>query len=121
MQDATAMPAVPAGKTATHFRPDIEGLRAVAVASVVLYHLDIGWAPGGFVGVDIFFVISGFLMAQIVAGEIEKNVFNPWRFLERRIFRIWPAMLVVILVTLIVGAATMVPDDLLDLGWSFAR
>jgi peptidoglycan/LPS O-acetylase OafA/YrhL len=81
MQDATA---VPAGKTATHFRPDIEGLRAVAVASVVLYHLDIGWAPGGFVGVDIFFVISGFLMAQIVAGEIEKNIFNPWRFLERR-------------------------------------
>src|SRR5262249_52803305 len=73
---------------------------------------------GGFVGVDIFFVISGFLMAQIVAGEIDKKVFNPWRFLERRIFRIWPAMLVVVLVTLVVGAATMVPDDLLDLGWS---
>jgi peptidoglycan/LPS O-acetylase OafA/YrhL len=118
MQDVTVMPAVPAGKTATRFRPDIEGLRAVAVASVVLYHLDIGWAPGGFVGVDIFFIISGFLMAQIVASEIDKNVFNPWRFFERRIFRIWPAMLVVVLVTLVVGAATMVPDDLLDLGWS---
>jgi peptidoglycan/LPS O-acetylase OafA/YrhL len=104
--------------SAAHFRPDIEGLRAVAVASVVLYHLDVVRAPGGFVGVDIFFVISGFLMAQIVAGEIEKNVFNPWRFLERRIFRIWPAMLAVMLVTLVVGAATLVPDDLLDLGWS---
>jgi peptidoglycan/LPS O-acetylase OafA/YrhL len=105
-------------KKATHFRPDIEGLRAVAVASVVLYHLNIGWTPGGFVGVDMFFVISGFLMAQIVAGQIEKNVFNPWSFLERRIFRIWPAMLAVMLLTLVVGAATLVPDDLLDLGWS---
>jgi peptidoglycan/LPS O-acetylase OafA/YrhL len=116
--NATSMPAPPAEKKAVDFRPDIEGLRAAAVASVVLYHLDIGWTPGGFVGVDIFFVISGFLMAQIVAGEIDRKVFNPWGFLERRIFRIWPAMLVVILVTLVVGAATMVPDDLLDLGWS---
>jgi peptidoglycan/LPS O-acetylase OafA/YrhL len=113
-----SMPAVSAEKKAARFRPDIEGLRAVAVAAVVLYHLDIAWAPGGFIGVDIFFVISGFLMAQIVAGEIGKNAFNPWRFLERRIFRIWPAMLAVILATLMVGAATLVPDDLRNLGWS---
>jgi peptidoglycan/LPS O-acetylase OafA/YrhL len=118
---ARAAPSAGARDRATSkvdFRPDIEGLRAVAVVSVLLYHLEVGWAPGGFVGVEVFFVISGFLMTRITAREIETGRFSPWRFYERRIFRIWPAMFVVILTALAVGAVTMIPDDLIDLARS---
>ena len=68
----------------SNFRPDIEGLRAVAVLAVVLYHLKFSWMPGGFIGVDIFFTISGFLMAEIIAEGLRRGKFNPWQFYQRR-------------------------------------
>jgi peptidoglycan/LPS O-acetylase OafA/YrhL len=74
------------------FRPDVEGLRAVAILPVVLYHASQGLAPGGFVGVDIFFVISGYLIAGIIAGELDGGHFSLGSFYERRVRRIFPAL-----------------------------
>ena len=112
----TAVPAARVRTDANRFRPDIEGLRAIAVMAVLLYHLGISWLPGGFTGVDIFFVISGFLMIQILS----RNGLQIWDFYGRRICRIWPAMFVLILTTLVIGAATLVPDDLAYLAKSAA-
>ena len=58
------------------FRYDINGLRAIAVLAVVIFHFNPQWLPGGFAGVDVFFVISGFLMTSIIFGGVEKNIFK---------------------------------------------
>ena len=63
-----------------NFRYDINGLRAIAVLAVVLFHFNPKWLPGGFAGVDVFFVISGFLMTSIIFTGIEKNTFNLFKF-----------------------------------------
>jgi peptidoglycan/LPS O-acetylase OafA/YrhL len=82
----------------TRFRGEIQALRAVAVAGVVLYHLWPGWVPGGFVGVDIFFVISGFLITQQLADELDRTGgISLTRFWARRIRRILPAAVTVLL------------------------
>ncbi len=86
------------------YRPEIDGLRAVAVLLVVIYHAGIRFhnkeiLPGGFLGVDIFFVISGYLITKIIAREIESNSFSLWNFYERRARRIVPALTVMIGVT----------------------
>jgi peptidoglycan/LPS O-acetylase OafA/YrhL len=75
------------------YRPDIDGLRALAILPVVLYHAGIPGFSGGFVGVDVFFVISGYLMASLIIGEIGQGNFSLLRFYERRIRRIFPALL----------------------------
>lgn len=76
------------------YRPDIDGLRAIAVASVVLYHLQETWLPGGFVGVDIFFVISGYLITKLIHSElVETGAFSFKHFYVRRIRRLLPALL----------------------------
>jgi peptidoglycan/LPS O-acetylase OafA/YrhL len=100
------------------FRSDIEGLRGLAVIAVLGFHL--GWAlmPGGFVGVDIFLVISGFLMAQIIGHKLNEGSFGIWQFFRGRIFRIWPAMYVLIAVSLVLGVLSLVPADLLKLARS---
>jgi peptidoglycan/LPS O-acetylase OafA/YrhL len=98
------------------FRADIEGLRAIAVVSVVLYHLKFPIAPGGFVGVDVFFTISGFLMAEIVVAEVRIGEFDLWRFYRRRILRIWPAMYLVMLATIVAGMVLLLPIHLVELG-----
>jgi peptidoglycan/LPS O-acetylase OafA/YrhL len=95
------------------YRPDIDGLRAIAVLSVVLYHLDIGPLTGGFVGVDIFFVISGFLITGIVQKEIESGLFRFQLFYERRVRRLFPALFLVLAATLVVGVNVLLPTDLL--------
>ncbi len=77
-------------------RRDIDGLRAVAVTAVVLYHAGIPGFSGGFVGVDVFFVISGLLMASLISSEIAQGEFNLVRFYEPRIRRIFPALFVVL-------------------------
>jgi peptidoglycan/LPS O-acetylase OafA/YrhL len=85
------------------YRPDIDGLRAVAVSSVVICHAFPGVLPGGFVGVDIFFVISGYLISSILIGDLEKNRFSLLRFYDRRIRRIFPALIAVLVATTAVG------------------
>ncbi|MGJ7459470.1 acyltransferase family protein [Halomonas sp. RA08-2] len=100
------------------YRPDIDGLRAVAVLSVVAYHFNKDWLPGGFVGVDVFFVISGFLITGIIQKSLSSNNFLFSEFYLRRIRRIMPATIFVTLVTLIFGATFMLPEDAKDLAYS---
>ena len=95
----------------TKFRTDINGLRAVAVISVVLFHFGVAGFSGGFVGVDIFFVISGFLMTGIVVRGIEKNNFNFIGFYFARARRIIPALLFLTIVLLFIGWFYLSPDD----------
>ena len=92
-------------------RPDIDGLRAVAVMSVVLYHLGTPRFDGGFSGVDVFFVISGFLIGGHIAEEISAGRFSLIGFYERRIRRIVPALFAVLALVLIVGAVILFPPD----------
>ena len=94
------------------YRPEIDGLRAVAVISVVLYHINKAWLPGGYVGVDIFFVISGFLITSIIWRQLESGTFSLADFYLRRIRRIIPVMLVVVATTLLAGAILLLPDAL---------
>lgn len=94
------------------YRPEIDGLRAVAVISVVLYHINKAWLPGGYVGVDIFFVISGFLITSIIWRQLEGGTFSLADFYLRRIRRIIPVMLVVVATTLVAGAFLLLPDAL---------
>ncbi|WP_201189205.1 acyltransferase family protein [Pseudomonas fluorescens] len=79
------------------YRPDIDGLRAVAVLLVVGYHAFPGWVPGGFIGVDVFFVISGYLISTIIYGSLEHQKFRFTEFYARRIRRIFPALLLVLI------------------------
>lgn len=97
---------------ATVYRPDIDGLRAVAVLSVVLYHLDGSWVPGGYVGVDIFFVISSYLITRNIAESVRQGSFSMREFYRRRILRIFPALFVVVAATLLLGQLILLPQDL---------
>ena len=81
------------GNRSLGYRPELDGLRAVAVASVLLYHLGSPIAPGGFVGVDVFFVLSGFLITRLIAEELRTGEFSLFKFYERRIRRIAPRFL----------------------------
>jgi peptidoglycan/LPS O-acetylase OafA/YrhL len=82
------------------YRPEIDGLRSIAVAAVVLFHLRIGWLPGGFLGVDVFFVISGYLITSIVLRDLARGTFRFRDFWARRVRRITPALLVMVAATL---------------------
>ncbi len=100
------------------YRPDIDGLRAIAVSAVLLYHAHLG-LPGGFIGVDVFFVISGFLITSLILKDAESSKgFGILNFWERRIRRILPALLVVILATIAGGWFVLLPSDFSDLGRS---
>jgi len=100
------------------YRPDIDGLRAVAVLSVLFYHAGLNLFSGGFIGVDVFFVISGFLITKKIADEIRANVFSLTRFYERRIRRIFPALFTITIFTLMVGAWLFDAGSYLELGKS---
>lgn len=100
------------------YRPDIDGLRAIAVVPVVLYHFGVSGFGGGFVGVDVFFVISGFLITSLIFGELREGRFSVLRFYERRVRRIFPALFVVMAATLIVAILVFLPADLLRLAES---
>ncbi len=101
---------------ADSYRPDIDGLRAIAVLSVVIHHFFPSILKGGYLGVDIFFVISGFLITNIIVGQIEENKFSLKVFYVRRIKRIFPALITVLLTTLILGWFSMWPDEYKNLG-----
>lgn len=90
-------------KSAVAYRADIDGLRALAVTVVILFHLDVSWLPGGFIGVDVFFVISGFLITSLIARRIEAGSFSLIDFYERRFRRIYPNLLIVLAATAILG------------------
>src|SRR5580704_8165340 len=91
------------------YRPDIDGLRAIAVTLVANFHAFPEAMPGGFIGVDIFFVISGFLITGIIARELEQKRFSLLAFYQRRIRRIFPALIVVLCTTLVLGWLWMLP------------
>lgn len=93
------------------YRPDIDGLRALAVVPVILFHAGASWLPGGFIGVDIFFVISGYLISSIILRETAAGDFSFLRFYERRLRRIIPALVVVLVVTVAVFQVIALPDQ----------
>ena len=96
---------------ASRYRSEIDGLRALAVLPVVLFHLGLGF-PGGFTGVDVFFVISGFLICGIILRESDDGRFSMLRFYERRVRRILPAFFVVIFAALVLSVLVLYPHDL---------
>ncbi len=98
------------------YRPDIDGLRAIAVLLVLNFHAFPDAVPGGFIGVDVFFVISGFLITGIIARELELGRFSLIGFYNRRIRRIFPALIVVLGATLILGWFWMLPQAFAQLG-----
>lgn len=98
------------------YRPDIDGLRAIAVISVVTFHAAPGRLPGGFIGVDIFLVISGFLISTIIIKGLTDGSFSYHEFYGRRISRIFPALIVVLSACLLAGLAILSDDELRGLG-----
>ena len=110
--------AAPAGAAQVHpaYRPDIDGLRAIAVLSVVLFHAFPGKFRGGFAGVDVFFVISGYLIGTILIANLQRGTFSFADFFARRIRRIYPALLLVMSSCLAFGWFALFPDEFAQLG-----
>lgn len=98
------------------YRPDIDGLRAVAVLSVVAFHAFPEWITGGFIGVDIFFVISGYLISTILFENLDKGDFSFSDFYARRVLRIFPALILVLVACFAFGWATLYADEFMQLG-----
>jgi len=103
------------------YRPDIDGLRAFAVIAVVFYHAFPNLLPGGFIGVDVFFVISGFLISSIIFSELDTQSFKFSSFYARRIKRIFPALIVILLVSFVVGWFLLFENELKQLGDHVSR
>lgn len=99
-----------AGAKSIDYRPDIDGLRAIAVLSVFFYHLNPALLPGGFLGVDVFFVISGYLITAIIVRENRLGTFSFSHFYARRVKRIFPALFVVLVLSALVAAVLLVPE-----------
>ncbi len=99
------------------YRPEVDGLRAIAVLAVVFYHAGLGFS-GGFIGVDVFFVISGYLITSLILKDLQNGRFTLGHFWERRIRRIMPAAAVVVLSVLVAGWFLLLPEDYDDLGAS---
>jgi peptidoglycan/LPS O-acetylase OafA/YrhL len=100
----------PAATTEVKYRPDIDGLRAVAVMAVVLFHAGVPRISGGFVGVDVFFVISGYLITGLILNDMAHGRFSIVSFYERRARRILPALFAVLIVASIAAYALLMPD-----------
>jgi peptidoglycan/LPS O-acetylase OafA/YrhL len=100
----------------TRYRPDIDGLRAVAVLGVVGFHAFPRWVHSGFVGVDVFFVISGYLISSIIYNALRVGRFSYMEFYVRRVRRIFPALLVVLATSVVVGWLVLFPDEYKQLG-----
>lgn len=98
------------------YRPDIDGLRAVAILPVVAFHALPGLLPGGFIGVDVFFVISGYLITSIILSSIRRGTFTIAGFYSRRVRRIFPALGVVLLACLAIGYRVLTSDEYRQLG-----
>jgi peptidoglycan/LPS O-acetylase OafA/YrhL len=124
LEKRAPFPAIPYGSfsgdlakaQAVDYRRDIDGLRAIAVLSVIAFHFHIGPVPGGFTGVDIFFVISGYLITGNITSRLDLSAFSFLDFYQRRIRRIFPALVVVLLFTFAVGFALLREDELFRVG-----
>jgi peptidoglycan/LPS O-acetylase OafA/YrhL len=110
---------LPVNQAHLSYRPDIDGLRALAVVPVVLYHNGLGF-PGGYVGVDIFFVISGFLITKIIYSLVTEGKFSFVEFYDRRIRRLFPALFVMLLAVAVWSVVYLIWLDLSDFGASLA-
>jgi len=93
------------------YRPDIDGLRAISVIAVIIFHAFPPLLKGGFVGVDVFFVISGFLITRLIVEGLEKKIFTFADFYARRIRRIFPALLIVLVTTFAIGWVILLPGE----------
>lgn len=102
------------------YRPEIDGLRAVAVLSVLIFHAFPEWLPGGFVGVDVFFVISGYLITAILHRELASERYSTAEFYRRRIDRLFPALLVMLGAVYAFGWFTLFADEFMQLGKQMA-
>lgn len=98
------------------YRPDIDGLRAISVLAVVFFHAFPAWIQGGFVGVDIFFVISGFLISSLIIEGLENNTFSFAAFYSSRINRIFPTLLLVLALCFLLGWFVLLPNEYEQLG-----
>jgi len=100
----------------TKYRADIDGLRAIAVLGVVIFHAFPNWVQGGFIGVDVFFVISGYLISTILFENLEGGTFSFSEFYSRRIKRIFPALILILLFCLVIGWLILLADEYRQLG-----
>lgn len=99
-----------------NYRADVDGLRAIAVASVIMFHAFPGVLTGGFVGVDVFFVISGFLISTLILENMERHSFSFFEFYCRRVRRLFPALILVLMASLAFGWFSLLPADYQRLG-----
>ena len=119
--NSAVSPLILKSKTHTHlthptYRPDIDGLRAIAVLAVIIFHAFPTILPGGFIGVDIFFVISGYLISRIIMESLEKNSFSFGEFYARRVKRIFPALMLVMVAVLAFGWIALFAGEYKQLG-----
>lgn len=96
------------------YRFEIDGLRAVSIAFVILYHAGFEWVSGGYIGVDIFFVISGYLISSILSADLQSGQYSMLAFYERRARRILPALFLMLAISLLLAYAMLNPADLRD-------
>ena len=94
-----------------NYRPDIDGLRAIAVLAVIIFHAVPQYLPSGFIGVDIFFVISGYLISTIIFNNLGQKNFSFLTFYMRRIRRIFPSLIVVIAASLAIGWFLLIGEE----------
>jgi peptidoglycan/LPS O-acetylase OafA/YrhL len=121
VQQSISMPLSPMTSIHPHlshpkYRADIDGLRAIAVLSVVAFHAFPNWLKGGFAGVDVFFVISGFLISTVIFENLDRGTFNFAEFYARRIKRIFPALLLVLIASFTFGWFALLADEYRQLG-----
>ena len=112
------IPDVRSGAPTSGFRPDIEGMRGIAVLLVLLYHCTFTVFQGGYVGVDVFFVISGYLITRLLLKEFERGIFSARDFYARRVRRLMPALFVTTGLSIVAGVVILSPRDLQELGVS---
>ncbi|MAS96511.1 MAG: hypothetical protein CMO55_25260 [Verrucomicrobiales bacterium] len=99
------------------YRPEIDGLRSVAVFAVLIFHLEKDWLPGGFLGVDVFFTISGYLITAIILRECEQGSFSLKNFWLRRIKRLFPALVFMVGSVLLAGFFLLIRPERFELPW----
>ncbi|OYT90975.1 MAG: acyltransferase, partial [Pseudomonas sp. PGPPP3] len=107
-------------KPGAAYRPELDGLRAIAVVPVIVFHADAALFPAGYLGVDVFFLISGYLITRILLAELAQQRWSISAFYARRAQRILPALLAVIALSLPAAILILPPDDLKFMGHSLA-